>query len=212
MAALAAKSPLEGDGVIENLYEYLWEKDNLDRGPMGVRVPDTVVFKLRSPVAWYFTSAKDGTIKRKRKANLTMENIEEGFLSGLGSCGVAAYFIDTKSKSGEQSVPVAQARGPAPAPAGQPFACLVPRLPVQLPDCPLAPSPPAADGPLIEYFDEEGLREFLRFRRKPLSGILQRFVEPKGGKNSMLRAVWAPKLCLCERRENTKRLWDTRYR
>ncbi|KAA0173643.1 hypothetical protein FNF27_04793 [Cafeteria roenbergensis] len=167
MAALAAKSPLEGDGVIENLYEYLWEKDNLDRGPMGVRVPDTVVFKLRSPVAWYFTSAKDGTIKRKRKANLTMENIEEGFLSGLGSCGVAAYFIDTKSKS--------------------------------------------ADGPLIEYFDEEGLREFLRFRRKPLSGILQRFVEPKGGKNSMLRAVWAPKLCLCERRENTKRLWDTRY-
>jgi len=45
-----------------------------------------------------------------------------------------------------------------------------------------------------------------------LSGILQKFVEPKGGKNAMIRAVWAPKLCLCERRENTKRLWDTRYR
>lgn len=211
MAALAAKSPLEGDGVIENLYEYLWEKDNLDRGPMGVRVPDTVVFKLRSPVAWYFTSAKDGTIKRKRKANLTMENIEEGFLSGLGSCGVAAYFIDTKSKSGEQSVPVAPAQAPRPLP--QPaFGAACPRLPVYVTCRPLAPRLPAADGPLIEYFDEEGLREFLRFRRKPLSGILQRFVEPKGGKNSMLRAVWAPKLCLCERRENTKRLWDTRFR
>lgn len=211
MAALAAKSPLEGDGVIENLYEYLWEKDNLDRGPMGVRVPDTVVFKLRSPVAWYFTSAKDGTIKRKRKANLTMENIEEGFLSGLGSCGVAAYFIDTKSKSGEQSVPVA----PAPAHArsrrgpGVRLVCNCQRMCIAA-LCP--PRPFAAEGPLIEYFDEEGLREFLRFRRKPLSGILQRFVEPKGGKNSMIRAVWAPKLCLCERRENTRRLWDTRYR
>lgn len=101
MAALVNKAPLEGDGLIENLYHYLWEKDGLDRGPTGVRIPDTVVFKLRSPVAWYFTSAKDSTIKRKRSINLTMAKIEEAFLSGHGSSGVIAYFIDAKSLSGE---------------------------------------------------------------------------------------------------------------
>ena len=101
MAALAAKAPIEGDGLIENLYQYLWEKDSLERGPVGVRIPDTVVFRLRAPIAWYFTSAKSGGIKRKRKANMTLEKIEEGFLSGLGSCGVVAYFIDAKSRSGK---------------------------------------------------------------------------------------------------------------
>ena len=101
MASLMNKSPLEGDGLIENLYHYLWEKDGLDRGPTGVRIPDTVVFKLRSPVAWYFTSSKDSTIKRKRSVNMTMAKIEEGFLSNRGSSGVVAYFIDSKSLSGK---------------------------------------------------------------------------------------------------------------
>jgi hypothetical protein len=69
----------------------------------------------------------------------------------------------------------------------------------------------AAEEPEIEYLDEESFKHFMRSRRKPLSGILQQFIEPRGGYNSSIRAVWAPKLCLCERRDNVRRLWDTRF-
>lgn len=63
---LIDKYPLEGDGFISHIYHYLWTKDDLARGPLGVRIPDTVVFRFRMPVAWFFTS-RDGTIKRKAR-------------------------------------------------------------------------------------------------------------------------------------------------
>ena len=43
--------PLEGDGVIENLFYYLWCKDELDNGPK-IRIPDTVIYKYRQPAVW----------------------------------------------------------------------------------------------------------------------------------------------------------------
>ena len=59
--------PLEGDGVIENLFYYLWCKDELDNGPK-IRIPDTVIYKYRQPAVWYFTSLS-GQIKKKSKYN-----------------------------------------------------------------------------------------------------------------------------------------------
>eukprot|EP00639_Heterosigma_akashiwo_P030448 CAMPEP_0194685744 /NCGR_PEP_ID=MMETSP0295-20121207/15020_1 /TAXON_ID=39354 /ORGANISM="Heterosigma akashiwo, Strain CCMP2393" /LENGTH=481 /DNA_ID=CAMNT_0039573297 /DNA_START=118 /DNA_END=1560 /DNA_ORIENTATION=- len=66
-------------------------------------------------------------------------------------------------------------------------------------------------GTLIEYFDRENLHEFLYNRWKQNTGILQRFVEPKGTKNTMIRALWSPKVCLLERRTNNRNLHDLRY-
>ena len=66
-------------------------------------------------------------------------------------------------------------------------------------------SPPETQ---IEYFDREGLHDFLYNRWKENSGILQRFIEPKGTKNAMIRAVWSPKVCLLERRVNNRQLHD----
>tara|TARA_B110000305_G_C19191866_1_gene516969 strand:+ start:108 stop:836 length:729 start_codon:yes stop_codon:yes gene_type:complete len=63
----------------------------------------------------------------------------------------------------------------------------------------------------IEYFDREGLHDFLYNRWKENSGILQRFIEPKGTQNSMIRAVWSPKVCLLERRVNNRQLHDKRF-
>ena len=101
MADRSGLGPIEGDGVLEGLYQYLWEKDKLERGPIGVSVPDTVVFLHRTPAAWYFTSSRDGLIKRKNRANLTLEKIEESFLDAAGSCGIVAVYIDTKGKTGK---------------------------------------------------------------------------------------------------------------
>lgn len=59
-------------------------------------------------------------------------------------------------------------------------------------------------GSCIEYLDAEGLHEFL-FRRRKDCGILQRFVEPNGPRNAVIRAIWSPKCCLVERRTNRLR-------
>lgn len=63
----------------------------------------------------------------------------------------------------------------------------------------------------IEYFDEDSLREFLRKRPRCEKGILQKFIEPKGIHNSMIRSIWSPKVCLLERRLNNRRIDDTRF-
>ncbi|KAF0754084.1 hypothetical protein DYB28_002716 [Aphanomyces astaci] len=82
---------LEGDGVVENLFYYLWCKDEFGGGP-SLLVPDTVVYKFTQPAFWYFTS-KSGKVKKKAKASLTNVQIEKEFCRK--SCGVdiVAYYI-----------------------------------------------------------------------------------------------------------------------
>ena len=81
-----------------------------------LRVPDTVVFLFGQPHQWYFTSKNGGpdrsktTILRKRRANLTLENIAEVFLNKSASRGgavgeddVVAYFINSSSDATEKT-------------------------------------------------------------------------------------------------------------
>ncbi len=46
---------LDGDGLIENLYHYIWSKDNLLGRRPKVNLPDTVLFRYERPAFWYFT-------------------------------------------------------------------------------------------------------------------------------------------------------------
>jgi hypothetical protein len=64
---------------------------------------------------------------------------------------------------------------------------------------------------MVEYFDRKGLHDFLYNRFKQKSGVLQRFIEPQGTHNSMVRAIWSPKVCLLERRVNNHQLQDIRF-
>jgi hypothetical protein len=63
----------------------------------------------------------------------------------------------------------------------------------------------------MEFLDREGFHEFLYNRFDQTNGILQKFVEPKGNKNELIRAIWSPKVCLLERSINTRYLHDTGY-
>jgi hypothetical protein len=100
---------LHGDGVKVNfaLFHLLWSKSSSnDDSQAPLRVPDTVVFLFGLPHQWYFTTKNGGSsrdqtmILRKRKTNLTLENIEEVFLDKASSRGtvgeddVVAYFIE----------------------------------------------------------------------------------------------------------------------
>lgn len=63
----------------------------------------------------------------------------------------------------------------------------------------------------MEYFDEAGLYDFLFNRQKEHNGIIQKFIDPKGKSNAIIRAIWSPKLCLLEQRVNLKPINDGRW-
>lgn len=106
-------SDIHGDGINFAFFELLWSKYSSDEASSSenkapiLRVPDTVIFLFGLPHKWYFTSKNGGphrnktTILRKRRANLTLENIEQAFLAKAVSRGgvgedVVAYFISSK--------------------------------------------------------------------------------------------------------------------
>ncbi|CEG36793.1 uncharacterized protein PHALS_04052 [Plasmopara halstedii] len=173
---MATALPLEGDGLVENLYQYLWSADNLG-GDVQVPVPQTVIYRGSQPMAWYFTSRKCGRIKRKTREHLNSTLIEQSFTKMKASTEIVAYYL---CQSDSESI-----------------------------------------SPAIEYFDAEALHVFLFKRQKNShaststshrsAGILQQFLVPKGGHHSTLKAIWSPKLCLLERRENVHTLHDARF-
>ncbi|KDO27792.1 hypothetical protein SPRG_07391 [Saprolegnia parasitica CBS 223.65] len=153
---------LDGDGLVENLFYYLWCKDEFGGGP-SLLIPDTIIYKFTQPAYWYFTS-KSGKVKKKAKASLANVQIEKEFCRKLCGIDIVAYYIYMEN-----------------------------------------------DSPTIEYLNVDGLKDFLYNRAKVHNGVLQRFVVSKGASNSMIRAVWTPKMCLLERKTNVRKLHDTRY-
>ena len=108
---------LDGDGINFAFFNLLWSKNTHNgqgesQAPL-LRIPDTVVFLFGLPQHWYFTSKNGGPnrdetmILRKRRNNLTLENIEEVFLDKASSRGpvgegdIVAYFIDHASENGD---------------------------------------------------------------------------------------------------------------
>jgi hypothetical protein len=63
----------------------------------------------------------------------------------------------------------------------------------------------------VQFLDKAALNEFLYSSKKDCSGILQRFIDPKGNKNELIRGIWSPKICLLERTENIHFLHDLRF-
>lgn len=102
---------LHSDGISFAFFDLLWSKSSSNeheqRESPILRLPDTVLFLFGLPHQWYFTSKNGGphrdktTILRKRKANLTLDNIEDVFLTkassrgGIGDDEVVAYFISS---------------------------------------------------------------------------------------------------------------------
>ncbi|KAJ0411487.1 hypothetical protein ATCC90586_008536 [Pythium insidiosum] len=182
---------LEGDGLITNLFHFLWSKDDFGEGPQ-LFIPHTVVFRFTQPSAWFFTSLKTGKIKRKNKANINNAQIEHEFTKHLRRQGL------TTGPGGASSDIVATYLYQVPAARGRKVSAA-------------SDSSEASATTIIEYLDAKGLHDFLVGREKTYDGILQRFVLPKGTSNATIRAIWSPKICLLERRVNRKNLFDKRF-
>ena len=159
MSSFAAY-PLEGDGISPSLFYYLWRKDEMDWGP-HINIPDTIVFKHRLPMFWYFTSSS-GTIKKKSKFKLSNVRIEEAFTRKTMGSDIIAYYI-----SGSEEKGVFKSSNSRIISLIFVTFCV----------------PSGLDMSTIEYFNRDNFRDFLYKREKMDGGILQRFVEPKGTHN-----------------------------
>ena len=60
-----------------------------------------------------------------------------------------------------------------------------------------------------EYLDRDGLSRLL-YGTLPTSGLLQRFVPPRGAVNSTLRVTWTPSRCTIDQRDSVHKLNDSR--
>lgn len=63
----------------------------------------------------------------------------------------------------------------------------------------------------VDFLNQSDLDHFLMNGSRKEAGILQRFIIPKGQKNSVVQAIWSPHVTLVERRTNDKKLFDTKF-
>ena len=186
---------LEGDGIIENIYHFLWTKDTIFNTDPYVIIPQTILYKYQKPCYWYFTSIIDGKLKKKSSGKVNPVHIREVFTKHISKSGIVAYYIYKKNKvlsKYESDKPTFEKR----------MKTLFDKEPEEEPN---------KGSYIIEYFDLKKFDEFLKNKFSYEDGILQKFEDPKGDFNSTFRLTWSPKLCLFEKCTNIKKITDTKY-
>lgn len=140
-----------------------------------------------------------GLIRKKNRGSLTMEKIKESFLKDVPECGIVAVFIAKQTTADHQTKQVFNYFNK------QEFGNYSHRIPMIMTR-------------IVDFLDK---------KNKFVSGILQKFIQPKGDYNSILalyfeievctksldviRAIWSPNLVLFERAEALKRINDQKY-
>jgi hypothetical protein len=176
-------------GIFSLLHQQLYDEKTRQKVGTGflnsLIIPDTIVFRVGhvGHPMWYFSSASEpGMIKRKNSTNVTPQTILEVFTRRK-----TKRSVHHASNSGIIAVLISDAH-------------------------------PSADiteedrigSATVEYLDEVLLRDFLERRAVTFSGLLQKWVDPKGHSNSMIHATWTPKLCSVACLTNVKSMSDRR--
>ncbi len=91
-------------GYTEWLLFHLWKKSSAERkegrsGDLGIRVPNTIIYRWAQPLCWYF-NGPDGSIRRKKKEKINNDLIISTFTSTLGKSGIVCMimYLDKTSK------------------------------------------------------------------------------------------------------------------
>lgn len=195
---------LEGDGVIENIYHFLWTKDSIFNTDPYVVIPQTILYKYQKPCYWYFTSVVDHKLKKKSSAKVTNDHIREVFTKNQSKSGIIAYYIYKKAKL--------MSKYDTDKPTfDKTMKTLFDKQPKDAEGNYIDSDENDKGGYVIEYFDAKKFDEFLNNKFTYDDGILQKFEDPKGEYNVTYRLTWSPKLCLFEKCSNITKLLDKRY-
>ena len=82
---------LEGDGVIENIYHFLWTKDTIFNSDPSVYIPQTILFKYQKPCYWYFTSVVDNKLNSSSVKLSVLRYVTGIFISLVTSSIIGIY-------------------------------------------------------------------------------------------------------------------------
>mmetsp|Transcript_92434 Transcript_92434/g.199844 ORF Transcript_92434/g.199844 Transcript_92434/m.199844 type:complete len:94 (-) Transcript_92434:1859-2140(-) len=58
----------------------------------------------------------------------------------------------------------------------------------------------------VEFLKLDQFQFWLDNKKKPFRGVLQKFVEPRGNKNHLIKVCWTPQFAMLEKRTNTHSL------
>ncbi len=202
--------PLEGDGVLIKFYHYLYKK-NKEMNSCPVRIPQTIVYEHNFPRDWFTYDEKTQELRKTSGKELDTKKIgveltrpvdrndddiilperdeREPTNSASASSGYHLLGFNGNNQDEEEDFGNAE---------------IVASYLSQTED---------EDGQVaatIEFFDQQGLDEFLYKRARREHGILQQFIPPKGAHNSTVQAIWSPHVIRIERRNNSHKLMDTR--
>jgi len=187
--ASAAMHAFSIGGIFSVLHQQLYDEKMRQRVGTGflhnLIIPDTIVFRaghVGHPM-WYFSSASEpGVIKRKNSSNVTPQNILEVFTRRK-----TKRSVHHASNSGIIAVLISDAH---------------PSANITEED--------RIGSATVEYLDEVLLRDFLERRAVTFSGLLQKWVDPKGHNNSMIHTTWTPKMCSVTCLTNVRSMSDRR--
>ena len=198
---------LEGDGVIDNIYHFLWTKDTIFNSDPSVYIPQTILFKYQKPCYWYFTSVVDHKLKKKNSSKLNKENISQVFLKHVSKSGIVAYFIYKKNNVPSKYI------------SDKPtFDKIMKNLDKDMDKSEASKNnslneniQKKNEAYIIEYFDLKKFNDFLDKKIVYDDGILQKFEDPKGEYNITYRLTWSPKLSLFEKCTNLRKIYDKHF-
>ena len=219
--AMSQLPALGGTGLVSQLYEYLWTKNNLlqtrcmyHKCP-PVLIPDTILLKSKQPLSWYFSSLKTGSLQRRTK-DLSVSKVTEALIRRQDpSTDIVAAFVG--SAQGKK-------RNLSHLPISPPVLLLFPALVTfvlrvlnpgscgfRLKSDSASRSQLAGDvQPITEYLTPAGLDYFLSTppSRRTKTGMLQSFIHPKGTSNFVVRVSWSPDNCSMDSCININKLND----
>ena len=213
---------LDGDGVIDNIYHFLWTKDTIFHRDPSVYISHTILYKYNKPYYWYFTSVVDHKLKKKNLINLNKDHIKKVFLKNVSESGIVCYFIYekmNKSSKYESDKPTYETimkkimgnfdnikskeenKNDKRIKSSNPNKRYIKKDKIKLDN----------KNYIIEYYDENHFIDFLNNKIKHDEGILQKFIDPKGEYNTIYRITWSPKLSLFEKCSNLRKLNDKHF-
>ena len=213
---------LDGDGVIDNIYHFLWTKDTIFHRDPSVYISHTILYKYNKPYYWYFTSVVDHKLKKKNLINLNKDHIKKVFLKNVSESGIVCYFIYekmNKSSKYESDKPTYEKimkkimgnfdnikskeenKNDKRIKSSNPNKRYIKKDKIKLDN----------KNYIIEYYDENHFIDFLNNKIKHDEGILQKFIDPKGEYNTIYRITWSPKLSLFEKCSNLRKLNDKHF-
>ena len=213
---------LDGDGIIDNIYHFLWTKDTIFHRDPSVYISHTILYKYNKPYYWYFTSVVDHKLKKKNLINLNKDHIKKVFLKNVSESGIVCYFIYekmNKSSKYESDKPTYETimkkimgnfdnikskeenKNDKRIKSSNPNKRYIKKDKIKLDN----------KNYIIEYYDENHFIDFLNNKIKHDEGILQKFIDPKGEYNTIYRITWSPKLSLFEKCSNLRKLNDKHF-